>query len=66
MYQNIESPIISIVSLDKNEALNIANNYLKEKFNLIYNNLLLDNDYINIESYLNDIETYKFKYNYQG
>lgn len=66
MYQNIESPIISIVPLDKNEALNIANNYLKEKFNSIYNNLLLDNDYINIESYLNDVESYKFKYNYKN
>lgn len=65
VYQNIESPIISVMSLDKNEALNIANNYLKEKFNSIYQNLLLDYNYTNMEIYLNDIESYKFKYNYK-
>lgn len=65
VYQNTESPIISVMSLDKNEALNIANNYLKEKFNSIYQNLLLDYNYTNTEIYLNDIESYKFKYNYK-
>lgn len=65
VYQNIESPIISTISLDKNEAINIANNYLKEKFNSIYQNLFQDYSYINTEIYLNDIESYKFKYNYK-
>lgn len=65
VYQNIESPIISVMSLDKNEALDISNNYLKEKFNSIYQNLLLDYNYTNTEIYLNDIESYKFKYNYK-
>ncbi len=65
VYQNIESPIISVISLDKNEALDISNNYLKEKFNSIYQNLLLDYNYTNTEIYLNDIESYKFKYNYK-
>lgn len=65
VYQNIESPIISVMSLNKNEALDIANNYLREKFNSIYQNLLLDYNYTNTEIYLNDIESYKFKYNYK-
>lgn len=65
IYQYIENSMYISPSLNENDALAICNNYLKNKFKNLYENLIYDNRYSNPENYLGSTENYKFKYNYK-
>lgn len=58
---------IDIIStpLSKEDAKNFTDNYLKEKFKNVFHDLLFDDSYVNISYYMNNIESYKFRYNYK-
>ena len=42
-----------------------ADSYLNEKLGNEFNDLIFDKDYLNIYSYMNIPESYKFKYNFK-
>ena len=52
--------------LNKIDSKIAVDMYLKEKFKGEFNNLFCDENYISSSYYGNDIESYKFKYNYNN
>lgn len=66
MYQTSDNSIEITPSINKIDAINFANDYIKEKFENVYSDLVLDESYTNISTYMDTIESYKLKYNYKG
>ena len=61
--ENILSLSKPLNKLDSRLAVDI---YLEQKFKGEFNNLFCDENYINSSYYQNNIESYKFKYNYNN
>lgn len=53
-------------SFNKNTAMSLVDNYLKEKLNSAFDSLSFDSNYTNISYYMKSVESYKFKYNYNS
>lgn len=66
MYQTSDNFVEITLSIDKNDAINFANDYVKQKFKDVYSDLVLDESYTNTSTYMDTIESYKLKYNYKG
>ena len=66
MYQTSDNFVKITPSIDKNDAINFANDYVKQKFKDVYSDLVLDESYTNTSTYMDTIESYKLKYNYKG
>ncbi|RDY23967.1 hypothetical protein CHF27_005130 [Romboutsia maritimum] len=65
MYQSLDNPLEISPSITKDDAKVFADSYLKEKLKDDFNKLIFDKDYLNIYSYMNIPESYKFKYNFK-
>ena len=65
IYQSSNDIIKTFPPLDKESSKKLADEYLQEKFDAEFKNLLYDKDYLNTSVYDNLIESYKFKYNYK-
>ncbi|WP_042275598.1 hypothetical protein [Faecalimicrobium dakarense] len=66
MYQTSDNFVEIAPSINKNDIINFANDYIKEKFKDVYSDLVLDESYTNTSTYMETIESYKLKYNYKG
>ena len=65
MYQVLKDSVEVSPSMTKEDAQFYSDSYLKEKLGDEFNNLIFDKDYLNIYSYMNIPESYKFKYNFK-
>lgn len=63
LYQTIIDSAQVVPHISKEEAQNYSNDYLSQKLGDKFNNLVFDDNYLNIYSYMNIPESYKFKYN---
>lgn len=63
LYQTIADSAQVVPHISKEEAQNYSNDYLSKKLGDKFNNLVFDDNYLNIYSYMNIPESYKFKYN---
>lgn len=66
IYQVNESILSISPPLNKVDSKLAVDMYLEEKFKGEFNNLFYDENYINSSYYKNNIESYKFKYNYNN
>ena len=66
IYQYNESELNISPPLNKVSSKLAIDIYLKEKFKGEFNNLIFDENYINSSYYEDNIEYYKFKYNYNN
>lgn len=65
MYQVLKNSIEVSPTMSNEDAKNYCKTFLKEKLNDDFYNLIFDKDYLNIYSYMNIPESYKFKYNFK-
>ena len=65
IYQRPQDNTKKFPPLDKENSKKLVDEYLQEKFDTEFKNLLYDKDYLNTSIYDNLIESYKFKYNYK-
>lgn len=66
IYQVNENTISISPPLNKVDSRMLVDMYLEKKFKGEFNNLFCDESYINTSYYKNNIESYKFKYNYNN
>ncbi|MEG2788277.1 MAG: hypothetical protein RR942_10690, partial [Romboutsia sp.] len=55
IYQSVDNAMSITPSLNKNEAIIFSTNYIKNKFKDIYSNLLFDETYTNVSTYMDTI-----------
>lgn len=65
MYQVLKNPLETSPIMTNEEARTYSESFLKEKLKDDFNMLVFDRDYLNIYSYMNIPESYKFKYNFK-
>ncbi|MGL5331171.1 MAG: hypothetical protein ACRDD7_18045 [Peptostreptococcaceae bacterium] len=65
IYQIIDDSIEISPSMTKEDAKIYSDSYLRSKLNEDFDDLIFDKDYLNIYSYMNIPECYKFKYNFK-
>ena len=65
MYQVLKDSIETSPSMTNEDAKFYSDSYLNEKLGNEFNDLVFDKDYLNIYSYMNIPESYKFKYNFK-
>ena len=65
MYQVLKDSIETSPSMTNEDAKFYSDSYLNEKLGNEFNDLIFDKDYLNIYSYMNIPESYKFKYNFK-
>lgn len=63
LYQSILDSVKVVPSMTKDEAKTYAESYLSDKLDESYEILKFDDNYLNVYSYMNLPEYYKFKYN---
>lgn len=63
LYQSLDNGAQVVPSMSKEDAKNFCDTFIREKLNDDLNNLSFDDNYLNIYSYMNIPEFYKFKYN---
>lgn len=66
LYQTSDNFVEITPSINKSDAINFANYYVKEKFKDVYSDLVLDETYTSTSTYMDTIESYRLKYNYKG
>ena len=64
-YQVLKDSIETYPSMTNEDAKFYSDSYLNEKLGNEFNDLIFDKDYLNIYSYMNIPESYKFKYNFK-
>lgn len=65
MYQVLKDSIEISPSMTNEDSKIYSDSFLKEKFEDEFDSLLFDKDYLNIYSYMNIPESYKYKYNFK-
>ncbi|QJA08010.1 hypothetical protein HF520_03230 [Romboutsia sp. CE17] len=65
MYQILKDSLEIAPTMTNDDAKLFSDNFLKEKLQEEFDYLVFDKDYLNIYSYMNIPESYKFKYNFK-
>ncbi len=65
IYQVLKNPLETTPTLTNEEARAYCESFLKEKLQDDFKMLTFDKDFLNIYSYMNIPESYKFKYNFK-
>lgn len=65
MYQTLKNPLETSPYMEKDEAKLYSDSYLRQKLESEFDYLIFDKDYLNVYSYMNIPEYYKFKYNFK-
>ncbi|MEF9992006.1 MAG: hypothetical protein RRZ84_00855 [Romboutsia sp.] len=63
IYQTMDNSIEMVPGMTQEDAKKFSNDFIEKKMPDDFNNLVLDENYLNIYSYMNIPESYKFKYN---